>query len=47
MSWRFYPLAEFPTCGLLQRNGLNPIPAEFLTPEKAKALQQRKKADAA
>lgn len=46
MSWRFYPLAEDPCAGVLERVGHRGPPprfvAEFLTPEEAKALQRRK-----
>ena len=46
MSWRFYPLAEDVCAGILEREGrTGPTPrriAEFLTPDQAKAIQQRK-----
>ena len=43
MSWRFYPLASTPRFGVLQRStNTNPVVAEFLTPEQAKAIQTRK-----
>jgi hypothetical protein len=43
MSWRFYPIEGFPHCGLLQQgSNRKPVPAEFLTPQQAKALAERK-----
>jgi hypothetical protein len=43
MSWRFYPLEGFPRLGILRPSGHSkPVVAEFLTPQAAKALQQRK-----
>jgi hypothetical protein len=46
VSWRFYPLADDPTAGVLERVGhRGPVPrfvATFLTPEEAKAIHKRK-----
>lgn len=44
MSWRFYPLAEYPRVGVIvQSDGekRRPFPAEFLTLEQAKALKPK------
>jgi hypothetical protein len=43
-GWRFYPLEGFKHQGLLVGRSGPPRPAEFLTPEQAKALVQRKAA---
>jgi hypothetical protein len=46
VSWRFYPLADDPTPGVLERVGhRGPVPrfvATFLTPEQAKSIAKRK-----
>jgi len=46
MSYRFYPLADDISSGVLTREGRRgPVPrsvAVFLTPQQAKAIQQRK-----
>lgn len=42
MTWRFYPIEGFPNCGLLQGSNRKPVPAEFLTPQQAKALAERR-----
>lgn len=51
MSWRYYPLAEDPSCGVLERVGhRGPVPrfvAEYLTLEEAKALRTARKDRAA
>lgn len=42
MSWEFLPLKENDDFGVLVHGRRNPIPAQFLTPAQAKALQLRK-----
>lgn len=46
MNWRFYPLADFPACGVIVPARGAPCAAEFLTPQQAKALAERKAAQA-
>lgn len=41
-GWRFYPLRDVADYGILAKLGHSPRPAVFLTPQQAKALQQRK-----
>lgn len=43
MSWRFYPVVGFPTCGLITGANRKPVPAEYLTPEQAKVIALGKK----
>lgn len=40
-SWRFYPLAEFPTAGVLVKDGVQPVAARYWTLKEAKAAAPR------
>lgn len=42
-AYRFWPLAEHPTAGILTSPDAKPAAAKFLTPEQAKKLADAKR----
>lgn len=42
-AWRFYPLADFPECGILVSGDGKPFSAVYLTPDQARAMRQRER----
>lgn len=41
MSWRFYPLKESPSDGILKPPRGKPVVTAFYTPQEAKAIAQQ------